>query len=236
MADLIGQVTLLPPDQGGRQTPVYAGFSPVVKLPTGMCSLSVHFLAEDSLGPGETDAAMIEADPQETCQHFVVGQSYDLFDAARIIGRVTILENIWRDRHKSKIATLLRLRPGLTVRDAERSIAFYKLLGFQLVNDYWNAHKRVWANLRAGELELMISVAADANLAASAAPHAATPAISLYIHTDDVVTLHRQLLDKGLLPSRPRVTFYAMKEIEVVDPDGYRLCFAQATTEAPAAE
>jgi len=53
---------------------------------------------------------------------------------------------------------------------------------------------------------------------------------------EDVVALHGSLKQAGHAVSDPAVRFYGMKEIELVDPDGHVLIFAQDTDEPPTPE
>lgn len=61
----------------------------------------------------------------------------------------------------------------------------------------------------------------------------ARQAASFYFYPDDVVALHQQLTARGHPAGKLRVTFYHMKEFELIDPDGYQLIFGQDTGEAP---
>lgn len=53
----------------------------------------------------------------------------------------------------------------------------------------------------------------------------------VYCCPDDVVGLHQACKQKGLPATDLCVTGYAMKEVELRDPDGYWLRFGQTTTE-----
>ena len=50
----------------------------------------------------------------------------------------------------------------------------------------------------------------------------------LYLRVDDVAAEQQALAAAGVAIAKgPTDLFYAMREIEVLDPDGHRLCFAQ---------
>ena len=64
MADLIGQVTLLSSAEGGM-APYrrIRGFTPMRRAaPQNSCPFALRFMCDDSLRPGESDAAMIDVD------------------------------------------------------------------------------------------------------------------------------------------------------------------------------
>ena len=52
--------------------------------------------------------------------------------------------------------------------------------------------------------------------------------LDAYLRCSDVDALHAELKSRGAaIRQEPVTRFYKMREIEVVDPDGYLLCFAQ---------
>ena len=42
---------------------------------------------------------------------------------------------------------------------------------------------------------------------------------------EDVDAVYREITNRGIEASSPRVAFYRMKQTFVNDPDGYKLCF-----------
>ena len=103
--------------------------------------------------------------------------------------------------------------------NVERSIDFYKHLGFELGNTFTagDATKPTWAWLRSGNSQLMLAEADE-----SVDPD--QQRILFYIYTDDVQAAHATLAEIGLNPSQITTPFYApCGEFEVVDPDGYVL-------------
>jgi catechol 2,3-dioxygenase-like lactoylglutathione lyase family enzyme len=59
-------------------------------------------------------------------------------------------------------------------------------------------------------------------------PNGACGAWDMYLRVDDVARELWALAAAGVaIDKGPTDTFYNMREIEVVDPDGNRLCFAQ---------
>lgn len=123
--------------------------------------------------------------------------------------------------------------PLFHVFDVPRSIAFYRdVLGFEVVNtsapfteakdDYG------WAMLRLNNVELMVNNAYENNVrptvpdAARVAAHADTV---LYMDCRDVDAVYAFLRARAVGVEEPKVAYYGMRQMYVVDPDGYRLCF-----------
>ena len=72
------------------------------------------------------------------------------------------------------------LIPFVHVVDLERSIAFYRLLGFEVVNAYERGGRRVWAMLRRDGAQLMLA-------AASGPIDPAQQAVLFYLYTPDLL-------------------------------------------------
>ena len=112
-----------------------------------------------------------------------------------------------------------QLVPIISVADMERSIAFYKHLGFETGNTFApeGATKPAWAWLQSGDAQLMLS-------AASTPIDAKQQSILFYLYTDDVAAARASLLAASLSPGEIRTEFYAPRgEFELIDPDGYIL-------------
>lgn len=111
------------------------------------------------------------------------------------------------------------LVPMVFVADVERSIAFYKHLGFEVGNTFTEqgATRPTWAWLQCGEAQLMLAKASHAILADQ-------QTVLFYLYTDNVATAHAALAEVGLEPGEISKPFYAPRgEFEVKDPDGYTL-------------
>ncbi|HJT68448.1 MAG TPA: VOC family protein [Pyrinomonadaceae bacterium] len=112
-----------------------------------------------------------------------------------------------------------QLVPLLFVADVERSIDFYKHLGFELRNTFTaeGATKPTWAWLRSENAPLMLAAANEPVIPDQ-------QRVLFYLYTDDVQTAHDSLTGKGLTPGPITTPFYAPRgEFELVDPDGYVL-------------
>ncbi len=52
---------------------------------------------------------------------------------------------------------------------------------------------------------------------------------SFYIHVEDLDGLYAEFHARGIIHRAPTIAPYGMKEFEVYDPDGNRICFGEPT-------
>ena len=117
---------------------------------------------------------------------------------------------------------LLSSTPLLVVADLQRSIDFYcAKLGF--------GEPSVWGEppcfgmLHRDGFEIMLSLTEGETRPRPNGPHGTW---DIYLRTSDLGAETAALAAAGLaLAKGPTDTFYDMREIEVCDPDGYRICF-----------
>jgi len=105
------------------------------------------------------------------------------------------------------------------VADVERSIDFYKHLGFAVGNTFAadDSNKTTWAWLRSDDAQLMLGATSEVFIADE-------ERILFYLYTDDVPTARTTLLEAGLDPGPIATPFYAPRgEFKLTDPDGYVL-------------
>jgi len=108
------------------------------------------------------------------------------------------------------------LVPMVSVADVERSIAFYKYLGFEIGNTFAceGETKPSWAWLQSGNAQLMLAAANE--------PIADKHTVLFYVYTEDVAAARMSLIEAGLSPGEIATPFYAPQgEFELIDPDGY---------------
>lgn len=121
------------------------------------------------------------------------------------------------------------LAPLLEVFDMRTSVRFYRdILGFELVSASEPGEDFDWALLRANGCELMLNTAYERGErppAADPARIAAHKDTALYFGCPDPDAAYRYLLAQGLNVRKPVVTHYGMKQLYVLDPDGYNVCF-----------
>lgn len=112
-----------------------------------------------------------------------------------------------------------QLVPMTFVADVERSIAFYRHLGFEVGNTFAaeDSATPTWAWLYSGNAQLMLAAASEPVVADQ-------QRVLFYIYTDDVAAARSALSEAGLSPGAITTPFYAPRgEFRLVDPDGYVL-------------
>jgi hypothetical protein len=108
------------------------------------------------------------------------------------------------------------------VADVQRSIDFYKLLGFEVVDTYRNDQGTLcWTFLQSGRGSIMLTLAGEPVVPEQ-------QAILFYVYTDDLVALREYVLTQGLKAPEITYPFYMPKgELRLNDPDGYCLLVGQ---------
>jgi glyoxylase I family protein len=132
------------------------------------------------------------------------------------------------------LSKLLGVTSLPSVFDMPVAIRFYRdVLGFTVVNsspeiDAPEGRYFHWAWLRRGDAQLMLNTAYDAGERPPERDfhrwkgHGDT---CLYFACSDVDQLFEELEAGGLHPAKPRNAPYGMRQLHVLDPDGYTLCF-----------
>ncbi|MEM8803441.1 MAG: VOC family protein [Pseudomonadota bacterium] len=115
--------------------------------------------------------------------------------------------------------TLTSSVPVLRVSDYDRARAFWRdVLRFEIVEE---------AGEPQTDFGIYRSGKATVFLLAWDGPEAAYEGWRAYFHTDDLDGVAAHLTAKHTLFKGPVTTEYAMREIEVADPDGNTVCFGQ---------
>ena len=118
---------------------------------------------------------------------------------------------------------VLTTTPLLVVSDLQRSIDFYGRLGFGEPG-IWG-EPPCFAMINRDGLELMLSLTEGAAKPQPNGPHGVW---DMYIRIADLDAELAALSQSGVAIDRgPVTTMYDMREIDVIDPDGYRICVAQ---------
>ena len=122
--------------------------------------------------------------------------------------------------------------PLLQVYDMPTSVHFYgDLLGFEVVSHspLLPSGSFHWALLRLNGSELMLNTAYEFDDERPVPPDTLRVAVhgdtSLYFGCPDLDEAYRQLRSLGLDVKEPKVAPYGMKQLNLIDPDGYHLCF-----------
>jgi len=117
-----------------------------------------------------------------------------------------------------------QLVPMVFVADVERSIEFYRHLGFEVGNTFapQGATKPSWAWVHSGDADLMHAQLMFAQASEPIVPD--QQAVLFYVYTDDVEAARASLVEAGLNPGDITMPFYSPQgEFRLIDPDGYVL-------------
>jgi len=134
---------------------------------------------------------------------------------------------------------------GLTVADAKKSIAFYcEKLGFTLRECFPNAEAPFWASLVMDNQSIMFGQAMGPESSCegsgmnpkamefwrksmqqfATAPHGV--GVNLYIMVPDIDAYAKKITANGAkITLEPTTQFYGLRDLVLVDPDGYTLTF-----------
>ena len=125
---------------------------------------------------------------------------------------------------------LRAISPLLVVSDLQRSLDFYlKAAGF--VDPAVHGDPPCFAMMNRDGCELMLSVRSAES---SGRPNGADGTWDLHLRVADLEREQAALVAAGVVIAKgPCDTPYDMREIEVLDPDGHRICFGQDLTPEP---
>jgi uncharacterized glyoxalase superfamily protein PhnB len=128
---------------------------------------------------------------------------------------------------------LHNIKAVFLVDDIVKSAEYYRdVLGF-CFNRYWG-EPPCFCMLMRDEVEIFLS-APETPGEKTMRPNGSRGVWDAYIRVSDADALFAELRLKGAnVVRKPETAFYQMREFEVEDINGYRLCFAHDTSEAPA--
>jgi uncharacterized glyoxalase superfamily protein PhnB len=117
----------------------------------------------------------------------------------------------------------------LQVYDMQKSVAWYRdVLGFKVLQAYEPHGHLYWALLKLGGAQLMLNAKyEDEERPAQPPPTVGHDDVTLYVDCTDVDEAYAVLRTSDLQLEPPQMTHYGMKQLTVVDPDGFQVCFQQ---------
>lgn len=125
------------------------------------------------------------------------------------------------------------MTPLIQVFDMPRALGFYRdLLGFEVVSDSGKGDHSSWVWLRMDGADLMLNDQYEPGHVPPEQPaervrwHKDT---CLYFDCPDVDAAYEYLRSRGVELDPPRVAPYGMKQLYLLDPDGYSICFQWGT-------
>ena len=120
------------------------------------------------------------------------------------------------------------LTPNLFVQDLPATIAWYRNLGFEVVNRVpEEGDDLVWAMLTNGGVSLMLQTFASLGSELPAISREDGGSLLLYVEVEDIQALHDQVAGKVEVIKPLETTFYGATEFTVLDPNRYVLTFAE---------
>jgi len=119
-------------------------------------------------------------------------------------------------------APTMTVVPLLWVKNIEKSIRFYEDIGFKIAETWQPQNKIQWCRVEFHDAALMLQQINDSEAKQQIGED---NGIQLYFITDDVDAVYHQIRARGIDVSPPKVEFYGMKQVFVLDPDGRTLCF-----------
>lgn len=130
------------------------------------------------------------------------------------------------------------IEPHLWITDMDRSLAWYRTLGFEIAESYPDAEHPTWVQLKRGNAAAMLAVApASDGYVAEVPGRLAGPggAVSLYLHVDSADRLHEEIQAAGLEIIEPIWdAWWGGRQFTMRDPDGHWwTAFEARTDETP---
>lgn len=116
----------------------------------------------------------------------------------------------------------IRCTAMLHVADVQRSVDFYRVLGFDLAQTYEPEGRLCWAYLQSGFADLMVTLA-DAPVSREA------QGVLFYVYYPDVAAKHAELAALGFeVGAITHPPYRPDGEFRLLDPDGYCLMMTHA--------
>ncbi len=120
------------------------------------------------------------------------------------------------------------LTVNLFVRDINKTIAFYKQLGFEITMTVPEQGDPVWAMLVNGGVTIMLqTIASIGNELPDIDRTKSGGSLLFYIRLKNIRTFFEQIKDKNEVVKGLEKTFYGATEFTIKDIDGYHLTFAE---------
>ena len=115
-----------------------------------------------------------------------------------------------------------RLVPALLVRDMQKTLAFYRTLGFELKRCHPNHLAPTWAEVARGSIVLQFHTDPP-----HGTPREPICSGTFYIFPESVMKLADELRGRVEFAWGPEVMEYGMREFAVQDPNGYFIAFTE---------
>jgi len=119
------------------------------------------------------------------------------------------------------------ISPNIFVKDINKTIDFYKQLGFSVVTTVPAESDFVWAMMACGNVTFMFQTFESLGEELPAISRKDGASLLLYIQTKEIRKLFDQVKDKMIIVKGLEKTFYGATEFSIQDLNGYVLTFAE---------
>lgn len=119
------------------------------------------------------------------------------------------------------------LSPNIFVKDINATIAFYKILGFELTMTVPEQGDYVWVMMTCGSVALMFQTFDSLGEALPDIARSKGGSLLLYIKLKNIRAFFTNVKDKVTVLKGLEKTFYGATEFSIKDVNGYILTFAE---------
>lgn len=119
------------------------------------------------------------------------------------------------------------LSPNIFVKDINKTIEFYKQLGFELTMTVPDTGDYVWAMMNCGKVMFMFQSFSSMGEELPEIKCTDGGSLLLYINIKNIRTFFEKIKDKVTVLKGLETTFYGATEFSILDNNGYVLTFAE---------
>ncbi|OFX19785.1 MAG: glyoxalase [Bacteroidetes bacterium GWA2_31_9] len=119
------------------------------------------------------------------------------------------------------------LSPNIFVKDINKTIEFYKLLGFELTMTVPDTGDYVWAMMTCGKVTFMFQSFSSMGEELPEIKRTDGGSLLLYINIKNIRTFFEKIKDNVTVLKGLETTFYGATEFSILDNNGYVLTFAE---------
>ncbi len=119
------------------------------------------------------------------------------------------------------------ITPNIFVNNMNETIAFYKLLGFEMINSVPEEGDFVWVMMKKGEVNFMFQTFESLGNELPEVNRTNGGSLLFYIDLKNIKEFYASIKDKVPILKGIEDTFYGATEFSIVDNNNYVLTFAQ---------
>lgn len=119
------------------------------------------------------------------------------------------------------------LSPNIFVQDINKTIEFYKQLGFELTMTVPESGEYVWAMMTCGKVTFMFQSFSSMGNELPEIKRTDGGSLLLYINIKNIRTFFETIKNKVTVLKELETTFYGATEFSILDNNGYVLTFAE---------